>query len=140
MKNMNDKLKRIIIPAVLALLGYLIVATFLGSLCTFRQMTGFSCPGCGMTRACRAFLSGDIRGAFYYHPLFPLILPGAVLILMEHKIPPKICNISFFFIACLFVAVYIIRMASGSPVMNMDFHDGLLWKIFDLIRRMIGNG
>ena len=134
---MKDWLKKIIVPGTLAVLGYLIVATFLGSLCPFRQMTGFSCPGCGMTRACRAFLTGDIRGAFYYHPLFPLLLPGAVMILMEDKIPRKVYNISLFFIACSFVAVYIIRMANGSPVMNRDFHNGLLWKIYVLIRQLL---
>ncbi len=137
---MKDKLKRIIVPAVLSILGYMLVATFLGSLCPFRQMTGFSCPGCGMTRAYRALLSGDIRGAFYYHPLFFLIPPGALLIFNEEKVPPKVYNIILFIIACLFVAVYIIRMSSGSPVMNRDFHNGLLWKIYDFIRRIIRNG
>ena len=93
-----------------------------------------------MTRACRALLSGDIRGAFYYHPLFPLLIPGAIMLIKEDKIPPKVYNITFFLIACSFAAVYIIRMANGSPVMSRDFHEGLLWKTYDLIRRMIGNG
>ena len=137
---MKDKFKKTILPAVMAVFAYLLVATLLGSLCPFRRMTGFSCPGCGMTRACRALLSGDIRGAFYYHPLFPLLIPGAIMLIKEDKIPPKVYNISFFLIACSFAAVYIIRMASGSPVMSRDFHEGLLWKTYDLMRRVIGNG
>jgi hypothetical protein len=37
--------------------------------CIFRIVTGFSCPGCGMTRACRALLLGDVQGALAFHPL-----------------------------------------------------------------------
>lgn len=37
--------------------------------CLVHAVTGFSCPGCGMTRACRALLLGDVRGALAWHPL-----------------------------------------------------------------------
>ncbi len=37
--------------------------------CLFRAVTGFDCPGCGMTRACRALLQGDVGGALAFHPL-----------------------------------------------------------------------
>ena len=50
--------------------------------CPIRFLTGVACPGCGLTRAWLAALSGDIRAALAYHPLFwcaPLALGLAVL-------------------------------------------------------------
>ena len=32
--------------------------------CLFRQVTGFKCPGCGVTRMLSALLHGDWRGAW----------------------------------------------------------------------------
>jgi len=37
-------------------------------MCDFYRLTGFYCPGCGGTRALMCLLSGDIAGAFYWHP------------------------------------------------------------------------
>lgn len=42
--------------------------------CTFRKLTGISCPGCGGTRAAGALLRGDIWGAFQYNLLLPISL------------------------------------------------------------------
>lgn len=43
--------------------------------CPFRAWTGYSCPGCGMTRACTTFVRGDVWHSLEYHPL------GALLVL-----------------------------------------------------------
>jgi hypothetical protein len=49
--------------------------------CPFLLVTGIPCPGCGMTRAILSALRFDFTAAFGYHPLFPLvILCAAVLI------------------------------------------------------------
>lgn len=45
--------------------------------CIFRSLTGFPCPGCGMSRAWLAALRGDFAGALRFHPMFwviPLVL------------------------------------------------------------------
>lgn len=43
--------------------------------CIFKEISGFPCPGCGLTRAFRCLLSLDIVGCFYYNILaFPLFL------------------------------------------------------------------
>ncbi len=42
--------------------------------CTFRRLTGISCPGCGGTRAAGALLRGDISGACRYNLLLPISL------------------------------------------------------------------
>ena len=137
---MKNRIKGTLLPIALAVLIYFFAAEFIGYLCPVRRLTGFSCPGCGITRAYKAFFTGDIRGAFYYHPLFLLPVPAVLIIIFEKKIPSRVYNISLAIIACLFIAVYIIRMLNGSPVIDRDFHQGLIWKAYDTIRKITGNG
>lgn len=45
--------------------------------CTFHRLTGWNCPGCGMTRAAHATLHGQIDEAFRFNPLGMILLPLA---------------------------------------------------------------
>jgi hypothetical protein len=47
--------------------------------CLFMKWTGFPCLGCGGTRCARQLASGDLAQAFLFHPLFALLVLGAVL-------------------------------------------------------------
>lgn len=47
--------------------------------CVFHQMTGFVCPGCGMTRATYAALHGDWAAALRFNCLGVVLLPVALL-------------------------------------------------------------
>lgn len=38
--------------------------------CVIRYLTGWICPGCGMSRAWLALLRLDVGSAFFYHPMF----------------------------------------------------------------------
>ena len=40
------------------------------------RMAGFSCPGCGLTRASQALFTGDFTQAHHYHPL---VIPTLLL-------------------------------------------------------------
>jgi Protein of unknown function (DUF2752) len=42
--------------------------------CPFRSVTGWWCPGCGLTRATHHLLHGDMLGALRYNALTPLVL------------------------------------------------------------------
>ena len=60
-----------------AVISFLVVVFFNKSICLFINIFGIPCPACGMTRAYMSLAHLDIRGAFYYHPLFwsvPFIL------------------------------------------------------------------
>lgn len=43
--------------------------------CGFRQLTGLSCPGCGIQRAAHAFLHGHIAEAWAYNRFLIYSLP-----------------------------------------------------------------
>ena len=46
--------------------------------CTFHQVTGLLCPGCGGLRATHALLHGDLRSAWQLNPLLVALLPVGV--------------------------------------------------------------
>ena len=55
------------LAALLLHRGYSIPAIFLPP-CMFHTLTGFSCPGCGCTRAVIALLHGDLLASVRYNP------------------------------------------------------------------------
>ena len=55
--------------AILVFAIYFVIGRkFLYSLCPMVIMTGFPCPGCGLTRAMFMVLRGDFTGAWKMHP------------------------------------------------------------------------
>lgn len=47
----------------------------IGIPCMFHLVTGFYCPGCGVSRMGIALLHGDIRAAWHYNPVILSMLP-----------------------------------------------------------------
>jgi hypothetical protein len=43
--------------------------------CLFHRLTGFACPGCGMTRAIQALMKGRLAEAMTFHPVGVAMLP-----------------------------------------------------------------
>jgi hypothetical protein len=44
------------------------------SLCPFKMLTGFPCPGCGITKSLVYFYEGDLYKSMYYHVLGPFVV------------------------------------------------------------------
>ena len=108
----------VIFVAVMGLLAALMLLDIYR--CPFKAVTGIPCPGCGMTRAVLSALRGDFRTAFYYHPLWIVAVP---LVLVEFlnavggiKIPAKVNNVILIIAGILLLAVYVIRMCTGTLV------------------------
>jgi hypothetical protein len=47
--------------------------------CVFHDLTGLSCPGCGMTRAAHATLHGRLGEAIRFNPVGMILLPLAAV-------------------------------------------------------------
>lgn len=74
--------------------------------CVFHEITGYYCPGCGITRCLTSILLGQFYQAFRYHMLVFCLLPFALLYgsasylywLMDRritKVPNYIWNLLF---------------------------------------------
>ncbi|MBR4112843.1 MAG: DUF2752 domain-containing protein [Ruminiclostridium sp.] len=111
------KYLKLLIPLSLIALIYL-VFHIVGIGCPIKFITGVSCPGCGMSRACLWLLAGDIGNAFYFHPLFWAVPLFPVLYILREtgKMPKKVYEICIIIICILFLLVWIVRIFSGSDV------------------------
>ena len=53
----------------------IIVISLLGLYnCPIRYIFGLTCPMCGITRAITSLLNFDIKGSFYYHAGWPIVV------------------------------------------------------------------
>ncbi len=52
--------------------------------CPFRALTGFTCPGCGGTRALNHLVHGELSLAFQLNPLLIASLPLLLFALLRH--------------------------------------------------------
>lgn len=116
----------ILIPVLGIFLFYLVYGLAgISTGCSIKGFTGVPCPGCGMTRAYLLLLKGNLAGAFYYHPLFPLPAAVASFCLYEYlknaRIPVWVWGIS----VSLMLVVYLVRMAVFFPdTAPMDYYSG----------------
>lgn len=79
--------------------------------CPMLSLTGFACPGCGLTRGFHALFHGDIAAALEYNALIPLFALG----------------LGFFFISMLLVAL----RGNGFP--KWAYSPKPLWAFFAIL-------
>lgn len=72
---MTSPRRRWIVPSILACSLGLLVLSPLRWPCPVATLLGVPCPTCGMTRATRLVLRGDLAGATAMHPLVWLVVP-----------------------------------------------------------------
>ncbi len=105
--------------------------------CLVKNLTGYPCPTCGMTRAYKALLSFDIKDALYWHPLFWLVpLVAGVILLRKDPLIKKIADSKVFWIVVgtLAISVYIYRMTTIYPDPPMDPHTSIYKLLIDFIK------
>ncbi|ACD21838.1 DUF2752 domain-containing protein [Clostridium botulinum] len=97
--------------------------------CPIKFLTGVSCAGCGMTRAWTCLVHLDIKGAFYYHPLFFLPIIYFFLFLIKDKISHKTFNCVLVVGMVLFITIYIFRILNPDDiVININIENGFIYK------------
>ena len=65
MRKINSIKPKLIVT--FGILVYAVVLYVLPVSCIFKEIFGFKCPGCGMTRALLAVLHADFKAAFGFH-------------------------------------------------------------------------
>ncbi|MGN0478485.1 MAG: DUF2752 domain-containing protein [Hominenteromicrobium sp.] len=107
--------------------------------CPFRYLFGVSCPGCGMTRALLAAVFSDFGTAFSFHPLFPLLIPAALYLVLREsgklRLTARAENMYILLFAGLFILVYVLRLLGGDPIVQPDFDASLLARVLRMIRK-----
>lgn len=113
MKKMIQKYKPYLsLLAAAALYGLILYV--LKITCPIKWATGVSCPGCGMTRAFVSVLRLDFAAAFYYHPLWCVLPPAAVALIVLHQAEKKRAfRVLLYLLIAAFIAAYLWRMLCG---------------------------
>ena len=90
------------------------------SLCPFKMLTGFPCPGCGITKSLVYFYEGDLYKSIGYHVLGPFVVLFClvtILVLATELITKKeyfneiLYNRKLaYFLACFLIFYQIVRI------------------------------
>lgn len=74
------RIRSLVFPAIVISSVAAVLLVFDWPICPTKNFLGIPCPGCGMTRALRAFLLGRWSAALVLHPL---VFPFVALVTME---------------------------------------------------------
>lgn len=66
--------------------GIFVQETGLAIPCLFHQITGFQCPGCGVTRMCVALLQLDLEKAFQSNQALFLLAPVLGIVFLKYLV------------------------------------------------------
>ena len=77
--NLENRIKKVVLINVglilLLFLYYKIYIKFnVGIPCIFKLITGYDCPGCGITRCLFSLINLDIKSAFNYNALVTILI------------------------------------------------------------------
>ena len=102
---------------LLLLIIYLLISSYFHFYipCPIKTITGFYCPGCGITRMLLSLLKLDFYGAFRYNPLLFILLPIGLYLYIDYlirkdkslykKIPEKV----WYVVIVIFIIYGILR-------------------------------
>lgn len=122
--------------AIILIIAYFVILKkYLYSLCPLVILTGFPCPGCGLTRAGVAVLHLDFARAWKIHPfIFPIIILAGIFVTERYILQKKKMNISKWFAIAVMtgmIVFYIFRMLTmfpDVPPMTYYYHN-ILYRI-----------
>ena len=114
--NWRAKMKSILNFKTLRILFAAVIIIFFLYKCPFEYIFGIPCPGCGMTRAFIALLKLNFTEAFYFHPLFPIVIIVLIFAVLDYfkifAFSRKVKDIATIVIPFIFIAIYFIRLLS----------------------------
>ncbi len=88
---MRKRLRKVFLcAAAAAVAGYLyggfVERTGIAVPCLFRLLTGWKCPGCGVTRMCIAWMHLDIRAAFEGNQMLCVLTPVLAIVFLNYVV------------------------------------------------------
>ena len=91
MKEKKDRIRKIIYRDGIILLAGILYAVFvrltgLAVPCIFRTLTGWLCPGCGITRACLSLIKGNVQASFSYNPFLYIAGPCIIYLIVREDL------------------------------------------------------
>lgn len=127
--------------AILVIAIYIwINRTFFPVSCIWVAITGFPCPGCGLTRAGLALLNGNFKEAFEIHPFIYVIAALVILFCMYRYILKRNQKVFVKYTILVLIAMlcfYVYRMLfvfPGDPPMSY-YHHNLMSTFLDKVRK-----
>lgn len=94
-----------------------VLGTPLPELCMMKRMSGWGCPGCGMTRCFISLAHGDVRAALHYNPAGLLLFA-----VMAFQIPYRLTQL--------------VRLRLGRSELRIGFWPQVLFAILGIV--MVG--
>ena len=129
-KEHSDK----IIAVIAVIILYTLFFTF-GIGCPIKYTTGVSCMGCGMTRALWAAVRLHFADAFYFHPLWPVVIAWIPLFIFKKKINKDIFKALIVITVAAFIVVYFIRMFdSHNHVVVFEPQNSIIGRLYDTFK------
>jgi hypothetical protein len=109
------------------------------SLCPFKMLSGFPCPGCGITKSLVYFYDGNLQKSLHYHILGPFLVLFCVITIVV-LITELITNKEYlneilytkktaYFLACFLILYQVVRI---TDMVENSTYDSILkesiWK------------
>ena len=138
MKKLFDDIKSARWAIMIIIAYFAFLKSYLYTLCPVMNLTGYPCPGCGITRALFRVLHLDFIGAWKMHPFIYPIIFLAVWFCYDRYITGK--NMKNWFWAVVIVAIamiiyYVWRMYMYFPGESpMSYYNG---SVLGKIKRII---
>lgn len=119
MKTLFKDIKSARWAIILIIAYFAFLKNYIHTLCPTVLITGYPCPGCGMTRAMFRLLRLDFAGAWQVHPfIYPIGLLFMMFCISRYVLNGKYMNVVKWFM--LFIAIgmlifYVHRMLTMFP-------------------------
>ena len=140
MKKVIDDIKSAKWAIMLIIAYFVLFRRYIYTICPVVLMTGYPCPGCGMTRAALRLLRFDFLGAWEMHPfiyavVILMIMFGVNRYLLNEKYNCQL-KVIIIFIAFAMIVFYIWRMYTMFPTTTpMTYYNGnCMRRLLNLLR------
>ena len=137
--EIKNRIKKDMVNGKWVLLGlvvyWLTTQLLFHEFCVTRILTGFPCPGCGMTRATLLMLTGHFVESFQMHPMvLPWVILGTYFCICRYVFGKRAKgSIVAAIVLCLIMMVlYIYRMATLFPYQEPMTYTPTGLKLFEL--------